>query len=172
MLFCLKIQAQKVGIVAGVNFDKPIENNPGFSSPNYQYGLGYQIGLKTVFTVNEKIEFSPQIHFVNVRTAIKGAKLTDNDSWSVRVPLLVHYKPVTQFNLQAGPSVDIHLTKGIGVLRQAVVRGIIGAGYRFNESIELNLQYGHSLYNEVKKQYTAEIKTSTFMLTLAWYFKK
>lgn len=171
LLFCLKIQAQKVGIVAGANFNKPIKNQD-FDALNYQYGLGYQIGLKTIYSVNNKIEFSPQLHFVNIRTAIKGFNVNNNNRWSLRIPLLIHYKPNAKFNLQIGPSADIELRKGKSIFKRPLVRGIVGIGYRFNESIELNLQYSHSLYNDLKARYTADYKSSTFMLALACYFKK
>ena len=170
-----QIQAQKIGVVAGVNFNKPIEGQDG-KYVAYQYGLGYQIGLKTVFSISDKIELAPQLLFINTHTAIKGLKLVNPNSQSLGLPILVHYKINPKITIQAGPSIDYRIKKEPITLQRMVVRGTLGLGYHFTDNLELNLQYTYSLYNEVSNDkglaLLGTVKNSTLMFSMAYYFKK
>jgi Outer membrane protein beta-barrel domain len=166
-----QIQAQKIGVVAGVNMYKPtFENRTNGTS--YQYGLGYQIGLKTILSINDKFAFTPQLYYTSIHPSLKGAKLQNSDRQSLRLPIMLQVKVSPKLALQVGPSIDYELRKNIAPLKKTLVRGAVGLSYQFSNSLELNAQYIHSLYNELTEDTPEKLKSTTMMFTLGYYFKK
>jgi outer membrane immunogenic protein len=160
----------------------------------YNYRPGFQGGFYVETPLSAKVIFSPQLLYAqkggNFIGSISGINVTGSSQVNyIDLPILFAFKLESNLSFFAGPQVSFLLSQqtiatatlsgmsstktdnSTDGLRKTVFGLNLGAGYKFNENIGVNLHYVVDLQNaaETGSNDTGE-KNSGFALTVGFLF--
>lgn len=124
---------------------------------------GFFIGITLDFQVSEDFNIQPELHFVS----------TSKDGESVEqivMPILGKYYITDEFNLQAGPQVDLVISESDG-LNTLGLGFAFGSGYDFSDKLFASARYSFGLTNRVENAPSGStLKFDTFQIGLGYRF--
>ncbi len=179
----------QVGIKAGVSLMTLGAATSNGVSINYDFRPGFQGGMFIEAPLSSSISFSPQVLFTqkggNVNTTINGVNIKGFTQINyIDVPLLVGFKASPNLAFYVGPQVSFLLsqkdmvTVGSTTTTNTTTTGTrktnfganIGAGYKFNENIGLNINYIYDFSHAAEQAYSNGERNSGFVFTLGYTF--
>jgi len=188
-----KTYAQKsqtrVGIKAGLSLTTLGAATANGVSINYDYRPGFQGGVFLEAPLSSSITFSPQVLFTqkggNVNTTINGINIKGNTQLNyIDVPLLVGFKANPNLAFYVGPQASFLLsqkdviTSGPSTAtntsttgtRKTNFGGNLGAGYKFNDNVSLNVNYIFDFSHAAEGNYDNGERNSGFLFTVGYLF--
>lgn len=177
------LNAQQIGIIAGLTANKTLETIKGSSivnggtttqSPAYNYAPNYFVGLNTAFELNQKNSIKAELLYFRRSSKLKDSNLPAYSLQNISLPVLYAYRLSDKLSMEAGPQGDYLFNKSIGVQKRLNFSGNIGILFKPMPAIGIGVRYNHSLLTQVAKQYQSNYKllNSTGIIYLQYLFNK
>ena len=163
VLSVLGVNAQKTnfGITAGFH-NLTLKASGGGLTASVS-AAGFSVGVTAEFIVSDDFNIAPELQFV--RTSKEGESVEQ-----LILPIMGKYYISDQFNVQAGPQIDMVLSESDGINAVGISFGF-GAGYDFSDKIFATTRYSIGLSNRINNVPSgASVKFDTFQIGLGYRF--
>ena len=163
VLSIVGVNAQKAnfGITAGYH-DFTLKASGGGLTASTSTS-GFFVGLTAEFVVSGDFNIVPELQFV--RTSKEGESVEQ-----IVMPIMGKYYISDEFNLQAGPQIDVLISESTGINTLGIGLGF-GAGYDFSDKIFAMTRYSFGLSNRAENAPSgASLKFDTFQIGIGYRF--
>jgi opacity protein-like surface antigen len=160
--FCY-VNAQKAnfGVTAGFHNFTVKNNGQGITASTS--ASGFFVGVTGDFQVSDDFNIQPELHFVS--TSKNGESVEQ-----IVMPIMGKYYITGQFNLQAGPQIDLVISESDGLNTLGIGLGF-GAGYDFSDKLFATARYSFGLSNRVEDAPSGvSLKFDTFQIGVGYKF--
>ena len=154
-------QKSKFGVTSGFYNLGIKASNSGISAS--ADGSGFYAGVFGDFELSESFNLQPEIHYAM-------AFNNGSDSKQIVLPIMLKYYVAEDFNLQAGPQLDVVLNGTPGLNSFGLGLGF-GAGYDFSDKIFATGRYGLGLTNRLENAPSGvNVKFNTIQIGIGYRF--
>jgi len=157
------VNAQKANFGATAGFHNFTLKGSGGGITASTSASGFFVGFTADFNVSESFNIQPELHFV--QTSKNGESVEQ-----IVVPIMGKYYITDEFNLQAGPQIDVVISESTGLNTIGLGLGF-GAGYDFSDKIFATTRYAFGLSNRVEDAPSGvSMKFDTFQIGIGYRF--